>query len=92
MRTRAANWFKLANYLLSFGGVTAFIAAPWTVRYLSPRTAPLLYAGAITVGVSSFLMIAVAVWDMWRPATRTSARAVRRVAEGANVGELAGGD
>jgi|SRR5262245_8148909 len=78
MRTSAANWFKLACYLLAFGGVTAFIAAPWTVRYLSPRTAPLLYAGAITVGVSSFLMIAITVWDMWRPATRNGARARSR--------------
>jgi len=92
MRTRAANWFKLASYLLAFCGVTAFISAPWTVRYLSPRTAPLLYVGAITVGVSSFLMIAVTVWDMWRPATRNGARTVRRVAEGANVAEPAGGD
>ncbi len=92
MRTSAANWFKLASYLLAFGGVTAFIAAPWTVRYLSPRTAPLLYAGAITVGVSSFLMIAITVWDMWRPATRNSARMVRRVDEGASVAESVGGD
>src|SRR5262245_11783872 len=65
MRTRAANWFKLASYLLAFSGVTAFLAAPWTVRYLSPRMAPLLYAGAIAVGLSSFMMIAVTVWDMW---------------------------
>jgi hypothetical protein len=87
MRTRAANWFKLGSYLLAFVGVTVFIAAPWTVRYLSPRMAPLLYAGAIAVGLSSFLMIAVTVWDMWRPATRNSARTVCQVAEGVNLAE-----
>jgi hypothetical protein len=91
MRTRAANWFKLANYLLAFIGVTAFLAAPWAVRYLSPRMAPLLYTGAIAVGLSSFIMIAVTVWDIWRPLTKNSARTVRQVAKGGNFAEPAGG-
>src|SRR5262245_45041898 len=40
MRTRAAGWFKLTNYLIGFGGVIAFLAAPWLVRYVSLTLAP----------------------------------------------------
>ena len=70
MRTRAATWFKLANYVLSFGGIAAFLATPWLVRYVSVRAAPLLLAGAVAVGVTSLTMIVVSVVDMWLPYRR----------------------
>jgi hypothetical protein len=66
MRSRVAEWFKLANYLGSSLGAILFLAAPWTVRYISVYTASLLYVGAIAVGVTATLMIVVPIWDMWR--------------------------
>ena len=65
MRTRAAQWFKLTNYLLAFGGIVAFLAGPWLVRYVSVKAAPVLYAGAVAIGVSVLLMVVVSLWDMW---------------------------
>src|SRR6266567_3730501 len=47
MRSRVAEWFKLANYLGSSLGTIVFLAAPWTVRYISIHTAMLLYVGAV---------------------------------------------
>lgn len=66
MRARVSEWFKLANYLASSVGVVTFLAAPWTVRYLSIHTAILLYAGAVAIGITAIAMIAVPIWDMWR--------------------------
>lgn len=74
MRTRTRQWFKLVNYIASFGGAILFMAAPWTVRYISVRTAPVLYAGAGLLGISSFVMILVPLWDMWRPHPGKSTR------------------
>lgn len=68
MRTRVAEWFKLTNYLCSFLGTIMFLAAPWTVRYISIHAAILLYIGAIAVGVTAISMIVVPIWDMWRSA------------------------
>ena len=70
MRTRAADWFKLANYVVAFGGMAAFLATPWIVRYASERAAPLLLVGAVAIGTTSLLMIAVSIVDMWSPARR----------------------
>ena len=66
MRTRVAEWLKLTNYLMSFGGMLAFIAAPWLVRYWSTELTPLLYVGATAMGVSVLLMTSIPIWDMWR--------------------------
>lgn len=66
MRSRVAEWFKLANYLGSSLGTILFLAAPWTVRYISVHTAILLYMGAIAVGITAIIMICVPIWDMWR--------------------------
>jgi len=55
MRSRVPEWFKLLNYVGSFGGVVVFLSAPWMVRYVSVRTAPLLYVGAITMGLTALL-------------------------------------
>jgi hypothetical protein len=66
MRSRVAEWFKLANYLGSSLGTMLFLAAPWTVRYISVHTANLLYVGATAVGITAIIMIVVPVWDMWR--------------------------
>lgn len=65
MRSRVPEWFKLLNYVGSFGGVVVFLSAPWMVRYVSVRTAPLLYVGAITMGLTALLMTVVPIWDMW---------------------------
>jgi hypothetical protein len=67
MRSRVPEWFKLLNYVGSFGGVVVFLSAPWMVRYVSVRTAPLLYVGAITMGLTALLMTGVPIWDMWAP-------------------------
>jgi hypothetical protein len=80
MRTRAATWFKLANYALSFGGIAAFLSTPWLVRYVSVSAAPLLLAGAIAVGVTSLVMILISIVDMWLP-YRRSGRAPSRAAQ-----------
>ena len=77
MRTRAATWFKLANYVLSFGGIAAFLSTPWLVRYVSVRAAPLLLGGAVTVGVVSLVMILVSIVDMWLPYRRAGHAPVR---------------
>ena len=68
MRTRVTEWFKLANYVVSFFGTILFLAAPWTVRYISAHTAVLLYMGAIAIGISAIIMIVVPIADMWRSA------------------------
>ncbi len=68
MRTRVAEWFKLANYLCSFLGTIVFLAAPWTVRYISVHAANLLYMGAFAIGMSATIMIVVPIADMWRSA------------------------
>jgi hypothetical protein len=65
MRTRASEWFKLTNYIASFGGMASFIAAPWMVRYWSIQWTPLLYVGASAMGVSALTMTLVPIWDMW---------------------------
>ena len=70
MRTRAATWFKLTSYVLGFGGIAAFLSTPWLVRYVSVRAAPLLLGGAVTVGVTSLVMILVSIVDMWMPYRR----------------------
>ena len=70
MRSRVAEWFKLANYLGSSLGTILFLAAPWTVRYISVHTAILLYVGAIAIGITATIMIFVPVWDMWRSGSR----------------------
>ena len=72
MRCRVAEWFKVANYFGSSFGTILFLAAPWTVRYFSVRTAILLYIGAIAIGMTAIVMIVVPVWDMWRPAPPNS--------------------
>ena len=66
MRTRVAEWFKLANYLCSSLGTILFLAAPWTVRYVSVHTAILFYVGAVAIGITATIMIAVPIGDMWR--------------------------
>ncbi len=68
MRTSVPEWFKLVNYFLSFLGVIVFLASPWMVRYISVRAAILLYVGASAIAVTSVLMIAVPIWEMWAPA------------------------
>jgi hypothetical protein len=65
MRTRVAEWFKLANYLCSSVGVLVFLGSPWTVRFISTSTAILFNVGSAMIGVSSLLMIVVPLWDMW---------------------------
>jgi hypothetical protein len=70
MRCRVPEWFKLLNYVGSFGGVVVFLSAPWMVRYVSIKTAPLLYVGAITMGLTALLMTIVPIWDMWAPVKR----------------------
>lgn len=70
MRSRVAEWFKLANYLCSSLGTILFLAAPWTVRYISVHTAVLLYVGATAIGITSTLMIFLPIWDMWRSSAR----------------------
>lgn len=72
MRTRVSEKFKIANYLLSFIGVILFIGAPWAVRYISIKTASMLYLGAILMGVTVLVMIVVSLWDMWQPIERRS--------------------
>jgi len=67
MRSRVPEWFKLSNYVGSFGGVVIFLSAPWMVRYVSVKTAPLLYVGAVTMGVTALLMTVVPIWGMWAP-------------------------
>ena len=66
MRSRVAEWFKLANYLGSSLGTILFLAAPWTVRYISVHTAMLFYLGAIAIGSTATIMIVAPIWDMWR--------------------------
>lgn len=66
MRSRVAERFKLTNYLVSSLGTILFLAAPWTVRYISVNTAVLLYIGAIAIGITATIMIVVPIWDMWR--------------------------
>lgn len=68
MRSRVAEWFKLANYLGSSLGTILFLGTPWTVRYISLQTAPALYVGAASVGITAVTMIVVPLWDMWRSA------------------------
>src|SRR5262245_7451255 len=68
MRTRLPGWFKLTNYATSFGGMTLFLSTPWLVRYVTLKAAPLLYLGAVSLGLSVLLMFAVITWDMWSPA------------------------
>lgn len=70
MRTRVKEWFKLATYLTAFSGIVMFIATPWTVRYFSIKTAPMLYVGAIAVGITSLIMVVVPIWEMWVPAKK----------------------
>jgi len=70
MRTRVPEHFKLFNYVASFGGVVTFLSAPWMVRYISVKAAPLLYLGASTMGVTALLMTVVPIWDMWAPVKR----------------------
>src|SRR6266508_1143556 len=67
MRTRLSGWFKMLNYVVSFGGMTLFLASPWLVRYLTLQAAPMLYVGAISLGASVLAMIVATAWDMWRP-------------------------
>jgi hypothetical protein len=67
MRTRVAEWFKLANYLASSAGAILFLASPWLVRYVSMNAAPLFYMGALAVAVTSILMIVLPIWEMWTP-------------------------
>src|SRR2546427_4957975 len=67
MRSRVAESFKLLSYVGSFGGVEVFLSAPWMVRYVSIKTAPLLYVGAVTMGLTALLMTIVPIWDMWAP-------------------------
>ena len=67
MRTRAARWVKLSNYVGSFGGIIVFLSAPWLVRYASVKTAPLLYVGAASIGLSALTMIAICITDLWVP-------------------------
>lgn len=68
MRSRVAEWFKLANYVSSSLGTILFLGTPWTVRYISIHMAPALYVGATAVGITAVTMIVVPIWDMWRPA------------------------
>lgn len=72
MRTRVSEKFKIANYLLSFTGVILFIGSPWAVRYISIKTASMLYMGAILMGLTVLVMIVVSLWDMWQPIERRS--------------------
>ena len=72
MRTRVAEWFKLANYLLSSLGVVVFLASPWMVRYVSIRASVFFYAGASTIALTSVLMIVVPIWEMWAPPRRSA--------------------
>src|SRR5262249_3676689 len=67
MRTRAAKWLKLLNYILSFGGIIAFLSAPWLVRYVSVRAGSLVYVGAASIGVSALAMIVISIADLWIP-------------------------
>lgn len=76
MRTRVSEWFKLVNYAASFGGMAAFIATPWLVRYRSVEWTPLLYIGATAMGVSVLAMTLVPVWDMWHSTKASRARTV----------------
>ncbi len=86
MRTRAAQWFKLSNYLLAFGGITAFLAAPWLVRYISVRAAPTLYAGAAAIGTSVLFMVVVSLWDLWTRPANTRPSSVRSTTAPARAG------
>jgi hypothetical protein len=70
MRARVSEWFKLANYVATFGGMIAFISSPWLVRYLSIRCAPLLYLGAGAMAITIVIMVFVPIWDMWQPPRR----------------------
>jgi hypothetical protein len=75
MRTRLAAWAKVLTYALSFGGVAGMLAAPWLVRYVSVRFAPLMMAAAVALAISAIPLIFVPLWYMWMPAR------VRRAAE-----------
>lgn len=52
MRSGVPEWFKLMNYIGSSLGAILFLASPWTVRYVSIKTATLFYVGALAVGVT----------------------------------------
>lgn len=70
MRTRISERLKLITYLSSFGGCVSFLATPWLVRYVSIKTANLLYLGAFTMGLSVVTMVVVPLVDMWTPLAR----------------------
>jgi hypothetical protein len=67
MRTRVRGWFKLTNYITAFGGMIAFVAAPWLVRYSSVGWTFLFYVGAGAIGLTVLIMVVVPIWDMWQP-------------------------
>lgn len=73
MRTRVAEWFKLATYLGSFGGCAAFLSTPWLVRYISTGLSSLLYVGATLMGLTVVIMVFVPLIDMWKGIKKTSA-------------------
>jgi hypothetical protein len=77
MRTRLADWAKIATYASSFGGVAGLLATPWLVRYVSIGFAPLMTVAAIALAISAVPLIFVPLWDMWIPRRRqvVSARA-----------------
>lgn len=66
MRTRVSEWIKLMTYLGSFGGCVTFLATPWLVRYVSIKTANLLYVGAVAMGLSVVIMVIIPLVDMWK--------------------------
>lgn len=67
MRTRISERLKLITYLVSFGGCVSFLATPWLVRYVSTKTANLLYVGAIAMAITVIVMVIVPIFDMWLP-------------------------
>jgi hypothetical protein len=83
MRTRLANWAKVLTYALSFGGVAGMLAAPWLVRYVSIRFAPMMMVAAVALAVSAIPLIFVPLWDMWMPvkARRVIERSGSKVTE-----------
>lgn len=70
MRTKLAEWAKIATYALSFGGVAGLLATPWLVRYVSITFAPIMLISAVALAISAVPLILVPLLDMWVPSNR----------------------
>ncbi|MFN8006703.1 MAG: hypothetical protein U0V70_06735 [Terriglobia bacterium] len=67
MRTALASWAKISIYLVSFGSLAGILATPWLVRYVSLGFSSLLVVCAGLLACSSLVLVAVPLWEMWKP-------------------------